>query len=173
MQFRRGDGERIEEASKRRAGRCRHEEAKLTAILAQFADHSPPAPAMRGAASSSPAGVRAILRLEGAAALAAAVALYAHAGFSWPLFALLILAPDLAMLAYLIGPRAGAAAYNLVHTYALALPLALAGFWLASPIAAALGLIWIAHIGMDRMLGYGLKYRSGFSDTHLGRIGRT
>jgi hypothetical protein len=144
----------------------------MTAILTRFADRDPPAPAMRSGASSSPARVRLILRLEGTAALAAAVALYAHAGFSWPLFALLILAPDLAMLAYLIGPRAGAAAYNLVHTYALPLPLALAGFWFASPIVAALGLIWIAHIGMDRMLGYGLKYASGFADTHLGRIGR-
>jgi hypothetical protein len=144
----------------------------MTAIVAHFADHSPPAPAMHGATRSSPAGVTAILRLEGAAAFAAAIALYAHAGFSWPLFALLILAPDLAMLPYLIGPRAGAAAYNLAHTYALSVPLALAGYWLASPIVAALGLIWIAHIGMDRMLGYGLKYATGFADTHLGRIGR-
>ncbi len=144
----------------------------MTAILTRFADRDPPAPAMRSGASSSPARVRLILRLEGTAALAAAVALYAHAGFSWPLFALLILAPDLAIPAYLIGPRAGAAAYNLVHTYALALPLALTGFWLASPIALGLGLIWIAHIGMDRMFGYGLKYATGFHDTHLGRIGR-
>ncbi len=141
----------------------------MTATLS-FADLSPPAPAMHGSASSSPAGVKAILRLEGAAALAAAIALYAHAGFSWPLFAALILAPDLAMLPYLIGPRAGAAAYNLVHTYSLALPLALAGYFLASPLALALGLIWIAHIGTDRMLGYGLKYASGFHDTHLGSI---
>ncbi len=116
--------------------------------------------------------MRAVLRLEGATASAAAVALYGYAGFSWPLFALLFLAPDLAMLAYLIGPRAGALVYNLAHTYALALPLALAGFYLGSAVAAALGLIWIAHIGLDRMLGYGLKYRSGFGDTHLGRIGR-
>ena len=144
----------------------------MTAILAHFADPNPSAPAMRGLAGSPPAGVRAILRLEGAAALAAAVALYSHAGLSWPLFALLFLAPDLAMLAYLIGPRAGAAAYNLVHTYALAVPLALAGFLVASPFALALGLILIAHIGMDRMLGYGLKYASGFRDAHLGRIGR-
>jgi hypothetical protein len=131
----------------------------MTAILSGFADHAP-------------TGVKAILRLEGAAAFSAAVALYAHAGFSWPLFAVLLLAPDLAMLAYLVGPRAGAAAYNLVHTCALGVPLALAGYFLASPIALALGLIWIAHIGMDRMLGYGLKYASGFRDTHLGRIGR-
>jgi hypothetical protein len=142
----------------------------MTATVAHLADHNPPAPAISGSVSSP--GVRAILRLEGAAALAAAIALYAHAGFSWPLFAVLLLAPDLAMLPYLIGPRAGAAAYNLAHTYALALPLALAGFFLASPIALALGLIWIAHIGMDRMLGYGLKHASGFRDTHLGRIGK-
>ena len=145
----------------------------MTAIVARFADLSQPAPAMRGAASSSsPAGVKAILRLEGAAAFGAAVALFAHGGFSWPLFALLILAPDLAMLPYLIGPRVGAAAYNLAHTYVLALPLALVGFWLASPLASALGLIWIAHIGMDRALGYGLKYASGFRDTHLDRLGK-
>jgi hypothetical protein len=144
----------------------------MTAIVAHFADHTASASPMRSSASSSPAGVKAILRLEGAGAFAAAVALYAHAGFSWPPFALLILAPDLAMLPYLIGPRAGAAAYNFAHTYALALPLALAGFFLASPIASALGLIWVAHIGMDRMLGYGLKYATGFADTHLGRIGR-
>jgi Domain of unknown function (DUF4260) len=146
----------------------------MTAILSRFADRKAPAsaPAMPDAAGVSPAGVSAILRLEGAAAFAAAIALYAYAGFSWPLFALLLLAPDLSMLAYLIGPRAGAAAYNLVHTYALALQLALAGYFLASPTACVLGLIWIAHIGMDRMLGYGLKYRTGFHDTHLGRIGR-
>jgi Domain of unknown function (DUF4260) len=144
----------------------------MTAFVSRFADHAAPAPAMRSGAFSSPAGVRAILRLEGAATLAAAVALYGHFGLSWLAFVLLLLAPDLAMLAYLIGPRAGAAAYNLVHAYALALPLALAGYFFASPAALAVGLIWIAHIGMDRMLGYGLKYETGFNDTHLGSIGK-
>src|SRR5271156_2009230 len=126
----------------------------MTAIVAHFADHSPPAPAMHGATRSSPAGVKAILRLEGAAAFAAAIALYAHAGFSWPLFALLILAPDLAMLPYLIGPRAGAAANNLAHTYALSVPLALAGYWLASPLVAALGPVLVAPLGIERIVGH-------------------
>ena len=102
----------------------------MIAGLSNFAPVEPAASAASGPASG---GVRAVLRLEGAAAFAAAVALYGHAGFSWPLFALLFLAPDLAMLAYLIGPRAGALVYNLAHTYALALPLALAGFILAQP----------------------------------------
>jgi Domain of unknown function (DUF4260) len=124
-------------------------------------------------ASPSPAvggGVRTLLRLEGLAAGTAALALYTHAGFSWPLFALLILAPDLAMLAYLFGSRAGATAYNAAHTYIPA--LALAGFLIGWPVATAGGLIWIAHIGFDRALGYGLKYPTGFHDTHLGHIGR-
>jgi len=126
-------------------------------------------PATSGFASGS---ARAILRLEGAAAFAASAALYAHAGYSWPLFAVLLLAPDLAMLGYLLGPRIGAGAYNVAHTYALALPLALLGFLAGRPAVLALALIWIAHIGVDRALGYGLKYPTGFSDTHLGRIGR-
>jgi uncharacterized protein DUF4260 len=116
--------------------------------------------------------VRLLLRLEGVAAFAAAVAFYAQAGFSWPAFALFFLAPDLAMLAHFVGPRAGAIAYNLAHTYVLAAALTLAGFFGGVPALAAAGLIWIAHIGFDRALGYGLKYSSGFGDTHLGRIGR-
>jgi hypothetical protein len=116
--------------------------------------------------------VRALLRLEGLAALATAVALYAHAGFSWSAFALFFLAPDLAMLAYLFGPRPGALGYNFAHTYAFALGLTLAGLFAGVPVAAAGGLIWAAHIGFDRVLGYGLKYPTGFGDTHLGHTGR-
>jgi Domain of unknown function (DUF4260) len=143
----------------------------MTAILTRLAHGSAPAPA-RAAGGSVSGGVRTVLRLEGAAAFVAAIALYGHAGFPWLALVILFLAPDLSMLAYLVGPKAGAAAYNLVHSYALALPLALAGFASGSPVASALALILIAHIGFDRMLGYGLKYASGFSDTHLGRIGR-
>jgi hypothetical protein len=117
-------------------------------------------------------GVRTLLRLEGLAVFAVALAVYVHAGFSWPAFALLFLAPDLSMLAYLGGPRTGAAGYNLAHTYALACVPALAGFAGGLSAAAAGGLIWIAHIGFDRMLGYGLKYPTGFGDTHLGHLGR-
>jgi len=118
-------------------------------------------------------GVRTLLRLEGLAAFAAALAIYAHAGFSWGAFALLFLAPDLSMLAYLAGPRAGAIGYNVVHTYVFPLLLALAGFASGVPVTAAGGLIWIAHIGLDRLIGYGLKYPTAFGDTHLGRFRRS
>ena len=126
----------------------------------------------RSEAGSAAGSVGGVLRLEGLAAFAAAVGVYVHAGFSWPVFALLFLAPDLSMLAYLGGPRAGAVGYNLAHTYALPLVLTLAAFAGGVSTAAAGGLIWIAHIGFDRMLGYGLKYSTGFGDTHLGHLGR-
>jgi Domain of unknown function (DUF4260) len=76
------------------------------------------------------------------------------------------------MLAYLAGPRAGAIGYNATHTYLPAPALALAGVLAGAAAATMAGLIWIAHIGFDRALGFGLKYPSGFADTHLGRIGR-
>lgn len=113
-----------------------------------------------------------LLRLEWLAVLAASAAAYGWFGFSWPLFAVLILAPDLSMLGYLGGPRIGAIAYNIVHTLIVPAMLALAAWWLAAPLLMALALILLAHIAADRALGYGLKHASGFKDTHLGHIGR-
>ncbi len=115
-------------------------------------------------------GVRTLLRLEGAAVLALCVYLYAQGGHSWALFALLILAPDLAMIGYLGGPRTGALVYNLAHTYVGPALLGIVWIGLDRPPVAAL--IWAAHIGLDRMIGYGLKYPSAFGDTHLGRVGK-
>jgi len=113
---------------------------------------------------------RLLLHAEGAAVAAAAVALYFHEGFDWWLLLVLALAPDLAMLGYLAGPRAGAAAYDLVHTYVLPVLLGAAGVIWDSDAALAVALIWLTHIGVDRALGYGLKYPSGFKDTHLQRV---
>jgi hypothetical protein len=116
-------------------------------------------------------GLRSLLRLEGVALGCAAIAFYAASGASWALFAVLLLAPDLSLLAYLAGPLPGALAYNALHTTTGPLLLGLAGLFMTSPIADSLALIWLAHIGIDRALGYGLKYTSGFGFTHLGRIG--
>lgn len=126
--------------------------------------------------SSSPFAVtgvpRILLRLEGLAAVAAAVWAYQLSGGSWGWFAVLLLVPDLSMFAFLAGPRAGAIAYNAVHTY-VGPGLVAALAWVAhAPWFVSLALIWVAHIGIDRALGYGLKYATAFSDTHLGRIGR-
>ena len=108
-----------------------------------------------------------LLRLEGFVALAAAVAAYTAVGGGWILFLLLILAPDLFMLGYLVDERRGATVYNLGHTYAVPLALIALGYLRGIPLPVELGLIWIAHIGLDRMLGFGLKLPTGFRDTHL------
>ena len=110
------------------------------------------------------------LRLEALAVLVVATLLYARGGHSWLQFALLFLAPDLSFAAYLAGTRVGAIAYNLLHSYVG--PLLLAAVSLATDRSPAIALIWVAHIGFDRLLGYGLKYPTAFVDTHLGRIGR-
>jgi hypothetical protein len=114
--------------------------------------------------------VRLWLRLEGLVVLVLAVYLYARGGHSWVVFAALFFVPDISFAAYLAGPRIGAAVYNVAHSYV--------GPWLVGLALFATGatlmwaLIWGAHVGFDRALGYGLKYPTAFRDTHLGRIGR-
>jgi hypothetical protein len=115
---------------------------------------------------------RALLRLEGLFVFVLSIALYWRLGDSWWLFALLFLAPDLSFLAYLAGPRVGAVAYNAVHATIGPVLLALVGFLTSYQPAVAIAVIWLAHCGIDRALGYGLKYEAGFGFTHLGRIGR-
>lgn len=124
---------------------------------------------MSGAISGA---VRLILRLEGLCVLAAATFGYAKFGLGWETFAVFFLAPDISFLGYLAGPRAGALAYNSAHSYIGAIACLVAGFLLPSPALLAAEIIWCAHIGFDRALGYGLKYSVGFGFTHLGLIGR-
>ena len=111
-----------------------------------------------------------LLRLEGAALLVATVLLYREHDAPWLLFAVLLFAPDLSMLGYLAGTRIGAIAYNVVHTTVLPIALGVTGVLAGSDLAISLGLIWLAHIGLDRTIGYGLKYPEGFKDTHLARV---
>lgn len=113
---------------------------------------------------------RYILQGEGALIAIAGIVLYAQHGFSWLLFAALILVPDLAMIGYLRGPRVGAILYNLGHSYIAPLILLAVAQWVDSETTVAIGLIWGVHIGADRALGYGLKYPEGFKSTHLGRV---
>jgi hypothetical protein len=113
---------------------------------------------------------RALLRVEGLAVAAAAVALYVHADHPWWLLVALVLAPDLSMVGYLAGPTVGAAAYDAAHTYSLPVALAAVGLLVDAGTAVQLGLIWLTHIGVDRAVGYGLKYPTDFKDTHLQRV---
>jgi len=111
---------------------------------------------------------RVVLRLEGAAMLAGATALYGVHGGHWGLFALLLLAPDLSMRGYRGGATVGAAWYNAAHTDLGPVALGAVGLAGGRPAVVLVALIWGAHIGLDRALGYGLTYPDGFTATHLG-----
>jgi Domain of unknown function (DUF4260) len=144
----------------------------MNATMTHEAFRSLPVPsaaaANNGAVSGAPLTV---LRLEGAAAFAGAVVAYSTLGGHWSSFALLFLFPDLSMLGYLAGPRVGAACYNAAHSYLGPALLALLGATLGVHPLLLGACIWAAHVGFDRLLGYGLKYGTSFGDTHLGRRG--
>jgi hypothetical protein len=115
---------------------------------------------------------RLLLRAEGAVLLGLATFAYARYGESWWLFALLLLVPDVGALGYLAGPETGANTYNALHTYLGPAVLVVAGTVGSSSILLSVGFIWFAHIGMDRAVGYGLKYGDAFGHTHLGMVGK-
>jgi hypothetical protein len=115
---------------------------------------------------------RILLQIEGFALFALATTGFALTGLTWWLYALLFLTPDVSFAAYGAGPRVGAVVYNAMHTTILPAALAALGLMLGSTTVLGLAAIWAAHIGFDRMLGYGLKYDTAFGHTHLGRIGR-
>jgi hypothetical protein len=111
-----------------------------------------------------------LLHLEGACVLLLTIILYRAGHFHWWLFAALLLAPDLAMLGYLANVRIGGAIYNLVHTEAGPVLLLAVSILAPLPAVEPYALIWLAHLGMDRMLGFGLKYPTQFRDTHLQHV---
>ena len=112
------------------------------------------------------------LRLEGLAVAVLGGYLYSQTGADWWLFAALWLVPDLSFLGYLAGPRVGAHCYNSVHSYVVPAALAFAALVLHRSVLLPFSLIWFNHIGVDRLLGYGLKYPTAFGDTHLDRLGK-
>lgn len=111
-----------------------------------------------------------ILKSESLALLVASLWVYALIGASWWLFLTLLLVPDFFIVGYIKDSKLGALIYNIGHTYTT--PLLLLGMFLlfSAPILLPLSVIWIAHISMDRMLGFGLKLDTHFKDTHLGKI---
>jgi hypothetical protein len=80
---------------------------------------------------------------------------------------LTLLLPDLSAIGYLGGPGLGSRLYNAAHVTPPPAALVAIGCWQHTPLVTALGLVWLAHIGMDRLLGYGLKYDDAFQHTHL------
>lgn len=121
---------------------------------------------------SATGGVRTLLRLEGLTLFFGMTLLYWVWEGSWWVYVILFLAPDLSFAGYLGGPKAGAAIYNAAHSYMAPMALMTTGFALSTPLVLSIAMIWLAHIGFDRALGYGLKYFAGFGFTHMGRIGK-
>jgi len=115
--------------------------------------------------------VKTILRFEGIALFAVATAAYLGSVAPLWLFVVLALAPDISILGYLAGPRVGSTIYNAAHTYLTPVLLGAAGVWLGVAPLSWVALVWVAHIGVDRAVGYGLKYPTGFKDTHISRLG--
>lgn len=113
---------------------------------------------------------RILLHLEGLAVFVLSLLVYSELGASWSQFALLFLTPDLFVLGYLVNKRVGAACYNLAHTYVVAMAVVAIGYYGDNQFALGLGVIVCAHIGFDRMIGFGLKYPTDFKDTHLQRV---
>jgi hypothetical protein len=126
-------------------------------------------PTSDGTVSGAP---RLWLRAEAAVLLAGSLAAYSATGQPWWLVPALVLLPDLAWAGYLGGTRIGAITYNAAHATPLPAVLIGLGWWQHRPLVLALGLIWLAHIGLDHLLGYGLKYDDSFQHTHLGMIGK-
>jgi len=113
---------------------------------------------------------RLLLRLEGLALAAGSLAVYFHLDFSILALIGLLIAVDLSLLGYLAGPRVGASAYNFAHTSLWPIALGAAGVLAGAPTLTQIALAWLAHIGIDRALGFGLKYPGDFRDTHLQRV---
>ena len=131
------------------------------------------APSAEGVVAGAPEGVvagapRRWLGLEGLVLLAGALIAFGALGQPWWLVPAAILAPDIAMTGYAAGPRPGAHLYNLTHATPLPAVMLGAGYWQADRLVMALALVWLAHIGLDRLLGMGLKYNDRFTHTHLG-----
>ena len=117
-------------------------------------------------------GVRTVLRLEALGVLILALAANAKWGVGWGRFALFFFVPDLSMLGYFAGPRFGAVSYNVGHSYLGGMACLALGVLLPEPLFVDAAILWFAHVGFDRALGYGLKYSAGFGTTHLGLIGK-
>ena len=112
------------------------------------------------------------LRLEGLVLLIATIILFSGQGQKWWLYPVLLFAPDIFMLGYLANTKLGAFFYNVGHSYFAPALMILLSWRAESKFALAIGIIWLGHIGLDRLLGYGLKYDSAFKHTHLGDLNK-
>ncbi|MGA2505758.1 MAG: DUF4260 domain-containing protein [Anaerolineales bacterium] len=115
--------------------------------------------------------MKTLIKLEDLGEFLFSIYLFSLLPYPWWFYPLFFFFPDLSMLGYLAGPRLGAITYNLIHHKAIALGLFVAGIFLHVPVISLLGVLFLGHSSMDRVLGYGLKFSDSFGHTHLGAIG--
>jgi hypothetical protein len=111
-----------------------------------------------------------VIRLEALFVFILSLICYFFVGESWLLFFLTWIVPDIGMVGFLKNKKVGAICYNITHTYLFSLSLVIAGYFIGNDLLLALGIISANHIALDRSLGFGLKYSSGFKDTHIQRL---
>jgi hypothetical protein len=115
--------------------------------------------------------MKSLLQLEELAEMLLALVVFAHLPYAWWVLPATFLLPDLSMVGYVAGPRTGAFCYNVAHHKALAVAVGVSGWVLGQPVLLLAGTVLLGHSAFDRLLGYGLKYATGFKDTHLGSAG--
>ena len=116
--------------------------------------------------------MKVVIKVEEAAMFFLSIYLFNQLHFAWWWFALLLLAPDLSMVGYLLNNKIGAICYNIFHHKAVAIIFYITGLYLHNETLQFAGLILFGHASMDRMMGYGLKYSEGFKFTHLSVVGK-
>ncbi len=114
--------------------------------------------------------VRLLTRLEGLAILTASLYFYTIVNGNWILFIILLLAPDLSMIGYLKNKQIGALSYNIIHNFFSAFVVITIGFFANQTLIQQFGIILLAHVGMDRVFGFGLKYKEDFKSTHIQKL---
>ena len=117
--------------------------------------------------------MKSLLRLEELSMFIGCIYLLAVYQSPWWVYLILIFGPDISMLGYIINSVVGAISYNIFHHKGVGVAIFATGFFLQNEIIQIFGLILFGHSSMDRLFGYGLKYFTGFKDTHLGLIGKT
>jgi hypothetical protein len=112
-----------------------------------------------------------VLKLEELAMLILCVVSLYSQQCSWWCYLLLLIAPDISALGYLVSNRVGAFCYNLFHHKGVAIALFLVGYFIDNNIISITGVLIFGHASMDRFFGFGLKTKEGFKFTHLGKLG--
>ncbi|ADB36911.1 DUF4260 domain-containing protein [Spirosoma linguale] len=111
--------------------------------------------------------MKTLITIEEVAQFALSIFLFAKLPFVWWVYPALLLLPDVSMLGYLINTKVGAFSYNLLHHKAVAIAIGVAGLVLQNNELTLAGILLFGHSSMDRMIGAGLKYTTGFAHTHL------